>query len=257
VPVESGEDDTSSSSAAFKSAGGVEFADPIQPLSGGSGSGLELRIMRVDDDRSRSYHTRRSPDGTRVACDSDRDGDRAVFVADANGRHLRRVSGDGFAAMPNWSPDGRRLSYVRAEVDNPNVWNLWALELDSGDSRRLTSNASGRPQGGSWFPDGEHIAYSLGPSIVVLDVASGKPAVYPSPQSGRIAGAPAVSPDGRWVIFQLSGDGAWLLDLNDGTARKVLSDPTLGDFTWSPDGSRVAYYSRRDGEWSVWVTVTR
>ena len=257
VPVDASEDDASIWSAAFQSAGGVEFADPIQPPSGGSGNGLGLRIMRIVDERSRSYHTRPSPDGTRVAFDSDRDGDRAVFVADASGRNLRRVSGDGFAAMPNWSPDGRALSYVRAEVDNPNVWNLWALDLDSGESRRLTSNASGRPQGGSWFPDGQHIAYSLGSGIVVLDVASGKPAVYPSPQAGRAAGAPAVSPDGRWVIFQLSGDGAWLLDLTDGAARKVLSDPTAGDFTWSPDGSRVAYYSRRDAEWSVWVTVAR
>ena len=49
---------------------------------------------------------------------------------------------------------------VRAEVDNPNVWNLWAHDLDSGDSRRLTSNASGRPGGGSWFPDGHRIVYS-------------------------------------------------------------------------------------------------
>ena len=46
VPVESSEDDTSSSSAAFQSTGGVEFADPIQPASGESRSGLGLRIMR-------------------------------------------------------------------------------------------------------------------------------------------------------------------------------------------------------------------
>jgi Tol biopolymer transport system component len=146
---------------------------------------------------------------------------------------------------------------VRAEVDNPNVWNLWALDLDSGKSHRLTSNASGRPLGGSWFPDGHRIAYSGGGSIIVLDVATGKPAIYPSPQPGRKTGSPAVSLDGRWVIYAVSGDGAWLLDMADGSSRKVLSDPSIGDFTWSPDSGRVAYYNRREGEWNVWVMTSR
>jgi Helix-turn-helix domain/WD40-like Beta Propeller Repeat len=258
IPVDATEDDTTAS-AAFASAGGVMFTDPVQPAVGTSDptEGLGLRITRVVDDHSRNYHTRPSPDGTRVAFDSDRDGERAVFVANADGRNLRRISGEGFAAAPNWSPDGRRLSYVRAEVDNPNVWNLWAHDLESGDSRRLTSNPSGRPAGGSWFPDGHRIAYTSGSSLIVLDVASGKPAIYPSPQPSRKTGSPAVSPDGRWVIFPLSGDGAWLLDLNDGSSLKVLSDPAVGDFTWSPDGSRVAYYNRRENEWNVWVMAAR
>jgi len=251
------DDDGASTSTSFASAGGVAFADPTQPAAGAIDAGLGLRVTRIVDEHSRNYHTRPSPDGTQVAFDSDRDGERGVFVADADGRNLRRVSGQGFAAVPNWAPDGRTLSFVRAELDNPNVWNLWALDLASGESRRLTSNTSGRPQGGSWFPDGQRIAYSRGGSIVVLDAASGRPTTYPTPQPGRAAGPPAISPDGRYAIFQVTGDGAWLLDLSDGASRKVLSDPSAGDFTWSPDGSRVAYYSRRDAEWNVWVTVAR
>jgi hypothetical protein len=260
IPIDASDDDTLGSSPAFASAGGAAFADAVKPAIGNAGASdvdLGLRITRVVDNTSRNYHARPSPDGTRVAFDSDRDGERAVFVADASGRNLRRVSGDGFAAVPNWSPDGRTLSYARAEPDNANVWNLWALSLDSGESRRLTSNTSGRPQGGSWFPGGQRIAYSRGSSIIVVDLLSGKPTIYPSPQAGRTVGPPAVSPQGRWVIYQVSGDGAWLLDLGDGSSRRVLSDPTAGDFTWSPDGSRVAYFSRRDGEWSVWFMAAR
>jgi Tol biopolymer transport system component len=258
IPVDAMEEDNPTSPA-FASAGGAVFADPVQPAvgTGDPADGLGLRITRVVDDHSQNYHTRPSPDGTRVAFDSDRDGVRAVFVANADGRGLRRISPDGFAAAPNWSPDGKTLSYVRAEVDNPNVWNIWAHDLESGESRRLTSNSSGRLLGGSWFPDGHRIAYSNGNSIIVLDVATSRPTVYPSPQAGRRTGSPSVSPDGRWIIFQVSGDGAWLLDLSDGTSHKVLSDPALGDFTWSPDGSRVAYYDRRDGEWNVWVMAAR
>ncbi len=242
------------------SADGVAFADPVLESSSTSGAavgGLGLRVIRVMNDRGRNGHARQSPDGTRVAFDSDRDGERAVFVADANGQNLRRVSGEGPAAAPNWSPDGRTLSYARAEEGNPDVWNLWALNLDTGESRKLTSNTSGRPVGGSWFPGAERLAYSLGTGIVVLDVGSGSSIVHPAPQAGRRVGAPAVSPDGRWVIYGLAGDGAWLLDLADGSSRKVLSDPSIADLAWSPDGSRVAFYSRREREWGVWMMAAR
>jgi Tol biopolymer transport system component len=242
------------------SGGGVAFADPVLlPTSAGAASdgGLGLRITRVLDDQGRNEHARPSPDGTRVAFDSERDGERAVFVADANGQNLRRVSGAGAAAAPNWSPDGRVLSYVRAEEHNPSVWNLWALDLATGESRRLTSHTSGRPVGGAWFRDGKRLAYSRGADVVVLDVPSGRPAVYPAPQAGRRVGAPAVSPDGRWIVYHVEKDGAWLMDLGDGSSRKVLSDPSIGDLAWSPDGSRVAFYSRREREWGVWMMAAR
>jgi len=251
-------DDETSTSAAFASAGGVAFAEPAAVGTSGDGSGgLGLRLTQVVDDPGRNSHARPSPNGSMVAFDSDREGERGIYVADAGGRNLRRVSGEGFAALPSWSPDGRTIAYVRAEPDNPNVWNLWSLNLDSGQTRRLTANASGRPQGASWFPDSHRVAYAVGNRIMVLDLATGTPAEFASPQAGRKPGAPAVSPDGRLMIFPLSGDGAWLTDLSDGTSRKVLSDPSAGDFTWSPDGTRVAYYSRRDREWGVWIAVAR
>jgi hypothetical protein len=260
TPAVAADDELFGYSPAFESPGGAAFSEPTQAdaaAAGDAGSALGLRITRVVDEESRNYHARPSPDGTRVAFDSDRDGDRGVFVADASGQNLRRISGDGFAAVPNWSPDGHWLSYVHAESDNQDVWNLWMQNVDSGETRRLTSNTTGRPLGGTWFPDGRRIAYARGGSIVVLDVDGGKTTVYPSPQPGRAARAPAVSPDGRWIAFQLSGDGAWLLDLTNGSTLKVLSDSTAEEFTWSPDSSRIAYYSRRDAEWSVWVMAAR
>ena len=258
VAVDATDDETNMYSAAFASAGGASFASatPVA-ASAEDPAGLGLRITRVLDNGSRNYNARPSPDGTKVAFDSDRDGERAVFLADADGRHLRRISGDGFAALPNWSPDGRMLAYARAEANNPAVWNLWLFDLASGDTRRLTSNAAGRPWGGSWFPDGQRLAYARGSSIVVLDAASGRSTEYPSPVSGRAPRVPSVSPNGRWIIFQVAGDGGWALDLTEGSTRRILSDPTAEQFTWSPDGTRVAYYSRKEAAWSVWVMAAR
>jgi Tol biopolymer transport system component len=215
--------------------------------------GAILRITRIVDDSSSNFHARPSPDGTRIAFDSDRDGARGVYVADSDGRNVRRVTGPGFAAVPSWSPDGRMLAFVRAEEDRPRVWNLWTIDLETNETLRLTSHRYGQPWGGSWFPDGKRIAYSHEDRLIVLDLEQDRPRVYPSPRKGRLVRTPAVSPDGRRVVFQVYRDGAWLLDLRDGSMRKVLADPTAEEYTWSPDGRRVAYHSRRSGAWGVWV----
>ena len=219
--------------------------------------GAILRVTSIVDDHSRNFHARPSPDGSLIAFDSDREGERAVYVANADGTDVRRISGDGFAAVPSWSPDGRTLAYVRAEEGRPAVWNLWTTNLDSGATTRVTSHRVGQPWGASWFPDGRRLAYSHETRLVVRDLATGRERAYSSPVKGRLVRTPAVSPDGRRIIFQVRRDGTWLLDLSDGAMRKVLSDPSAEEYTWSPDGRRVAYHSRRSGSWGVWVMAAR
>lgn len=219
--------------------------------------GVVLRVTPVVADAARNFHARPSPDGTHIAFDSDRDGERAVYVADADGSRARRVSGKGYAAVPSWSPDGRSLVFVRAEPARPRVWNLWQLTLASGELRRLTSHPYGQPWGGSWFPDGQRIAYSHEDRIIVRDIARGTHRVYSSPRRGRQLRTPAVSPDGHRILFQVFRDGVWLLDVASGSMRKVLDDPSAEEYSWSPDGRRVAYHSRRSGQWGVWTMAAR
>ncbi|MGH9374400.1 MAG: helix-turn-helix domain-containing protein, partial [Vicinamibacterales bacterium] len=119
-----------------------------------------LRITRIVDDAARNFHVRPSPDGTRIAFDSDRGGVRGVYVANADGRNVRRVSPEGFAAVPSWSPDGSMLAFARAEADRPQVWNLWTLDLETGELAQITDHHSGQLWGGSWFPGSRRIAYS-------------------------------------------------------------------------------------------------
>jgi Tol biopolymer transport system component len=54
-------------------------------------------------------------------------------------------------------------------------------------------------------------------------------------------------------MFQVSGSGAWLLNLRDESMLCVLTDPTAEEFAWAPDGRHVAFHSRRDGQWGIWI----
>ena len=220
-------------------------------------SGAVLRVTSVVGDRGSNFHPRPSPDGKSIAFDSDRDGERGVYVADADGRGVRRVSGPGFAAVPSWSPDGRRLAFVRAESGRPKVWNIWTVDMVSGAGARVTSHRYGQPWGASWFPDGNRIAYSHEDRLIVQSLSGGPVRTFKSPVRGRLVRTPAISPDGKRIIFQVRHDGAWLLDLTNDSMRRVLEDPSAEEFTWSPDGRRVAYHSRRSGTWGVWMMAPR
>ena len=228
----------------------------VQLVEGRLDGGEQLvEVKAFADDGSRNYHARLSPDGAHVAFDSDRDGERGVFIARRDGTMTRKVSGPGFAAVPTWSPTGARLAFVRGESWRRSVWNLWLLDVASDTLERVTSYRHGQLWGASWFPDGNRVAYSHEASLYIMDLASGAQERFDSPVRGEMVRTPAVSPEGRRIVFQVHGDGVSILELDDRSMRRILDDPTAEEFTWDSRGARVAYHSRRDGRWRIWITA--
>jgi TolB protein len=230
---------------------GREAGRLLEASLAGGNRGLEPRAV-LDDD-AHNFHARPSPDGRWIAFDSDRDGTRAVYVMAPDGRDLRKVSGDGFAVIPSWSPDMKWLAFVKAEASRPRVWNLWLRELSSGAMKRVSAFRSGQVWSASWFPDGRAICYSHDDQLIVTDLATGRHRIFDTPIRGRLTRTPAVSPDGSRIVFQVLGDGVWMLDVATGGMRRILDDGTAEEFAWDPRGRRIAYHSRRDGQWRIWV----
>jgi Tol biopolymer transport system component len=231
--------------------------DPVARLMSAEmrGSTSPLEVFTLVSDTARNYHPRLSPDGRLLAFDSDRDGDRGVYVANRDGSHVRRVSGEGFAAVPSWSPDMGSLAFVRGEPDRPQVWNLWRLDWATGALTRLTRHRYGQTWGASWFPDSRQLCYSHEDQLIVLDTDDGSTRRFASPRRGHLVRTPAVSPDGRIVAFQVLRDGVWLLDVESGHMRRLIEDPSAEEFAWDPNGGRLAYHSRRSGEWRIWIAA--
>ncbi len=75
-------------------------------------------------------------------------------------------------------------------------------------------------------------------------------------------GAPAVSPDGRSIVFTLSTldldanrrrSDLWIVDTAGGAPRRFTADPaTEVSPVWSPDGGSIFFLSSRSGSMQVW-----
>ena len=72
-----------------------------------------------------------SPDGRRIAFQSDRSGSLEVWVCDSDGSHARQLTtfGHGHTGSPRWSPDGTRIAFD-SSVDG--MYQIYLTGADGG-----------------------------------------------------------------------------------------------------------------------------
>jgi eukaryotic-like serine/threonine-protein kinase len=126
-----------------------------------------------------------SPDGQRVAFQSDREGDLAIFWQRADGtgpveRLTKPEPGD--VHMPeSWSPDGRLMSFA---VTKGSAFSLWTLTVTDKKAAPFGAVQSAEPIGSVFSPDGRWIVYTSTP--IGGGVSSPNRGIYvqPVPASG-------------------------------------------------------------------------
>ena len=99
-----------------------------------------------------------SPDGTKIAFTSFRDGNAEIYVMNADGTNQTRlISHSASDEGPSWSPDGTKIAF-RSNRDGSENWEVYVMNADGTNQTRLTSHsASDWPA--SWSPDGTKIAF--------------------------------------------------------------------------------------------------
>lgn len=98
-----------------------------------------------------------SPDGTRIAFTSNRDGHFRIWIMGSNGNAPERITTTGAGDLePTWSPDSRRLGFVRQFADGTTDIVIRDL-ITRGESRIVMPGTEGRP---AWSRLGARIAFS-------------------------------------------------------------------------------------------------
>jgi len=179
-----------------------------------------------------------SPSGDRVAMVLSSPGNPEIFVANAQGENIRRLTRNpSVEASPSWSPDGRQLVFTSDAFGKPQ---LYLMDSSGGDMKRLPTNISGYCA----EPDWNHRQ----PNLIAFTAAQGggfQIAVYDfktrsSTFISRVSGD-AVEPvwmgDGRHLLFtHRQGDKRTLTILDSLTGKTfplrhpVLSQSYQGDF---------------------------
>jgi Tol biopolymer transport system component len=202
-----------------------------------------------------------SPDGSRVAFVSDKDGNYEIYVLRLDGSGVSNVTNHpAFDADPAWSPDGTRIAFVSDRADGSEIF---VMNADGSGVRQLTDmrEYSYEPD---WSPDGGRIAFAAegrddqGKRHYEIFVMSAAGSARTQLTYDRADGRnPAWSPDGTRIAFTSRRDGEAQVHVmnSDGSHPLNLTNhPGGGEApTWSPDGAYIAFMAARDENWDIYV----
>ena len=214
-----------------------------------------------------------------IAFTSGRDGNAEIYVMDADGGNLRRLTNNPARDhSPAWSPDGKRIAFVSDRDGHVNVRNspnyeIYVMDADGSNQQNLTNDPD-NDRHPSWSPDGKRIVFSSyrdndrdhNIEIYVMDADGGNPERLTNNLTEDEY--PSWSPDGKRIAFSARRDGhvenkfgityeIYVMDADGGNEQRLTNNRN-NDWApvWSPDGKRIAFKSDRKGDvvnWDIYV----
>jgi serine/threonine protein kinase/Tol biopolymer transport system component len=229
-------------------------------------SGLRRRLV-ADDGVQPSW----SPHGWRIAYWGVPAGSarRILWTVSSEGGKPSKLLDDGSSNWnPVWSPGSPEGAWLYFGSDRSGSLNLWRLSIDE-----RTGSARGKPEpvttpamaSGFWSlsADGRRMIYAANESKSNVESFPFDPATLRVTGPGtavtrgsNLVRSCSISPDGLQVAFHAALPREDLFVVGaDGKGLRQLTDDAAKDRQpfWSPDGSRLLFYSNRGGHYEAWL----
>jgi dipeptidyl-peptidase-4 len=145
------------------------------------------------------------------------------------------------------SPDGTRVTFLRAKQNDQNTFDLWEYNVASHATRMLVDSKVVEPKAAElsdaekarrerariagrhgivdygWSPDGKKLLFPLGGKLYLYDLSVHGNKALRLLETGGEAIDPKISPLGRYVTY-VREQNLWVLDLRDGKPHQLTRD---------------------------------
>lgn len=238
--------------------------------------------VALTQDFAWNLHPTISPDGTKVAFISDRDGLSNIWTMDLEGGDLVQISTEknNLIHSPKWSPDGEFIVATKGIMSSRSIpaGEIWLFHKSGGEGIAIKERVNGKREQNNiadpaFSHDGRYIYFTQntvsGPqfeynrdplegifAITRYDRKTGEETRFAGGTGGAVV--PTPSPDGKYVAFvrRVKNDTAlFIKDLESGVERLLSRElerdmqegfGTEGYFTyfdWTPDSKAIVYWT--------------
>ena len=196
-------------------------------------------VTNITNSPSYDFGATWSPDGSKIAFDSDRTGNHEIFVMDEFGGNLVNLSNNAAAeGHPAWAPNGSKIAFFSTRDGNNEIY---VMNADGSGQTRITNNAA-TDYLPTWSPDGTKIAFTSNRdgNFEIYSMNANGSGLTRLTNNAAEDIEPAWSPDGTKIVFVSLRNGNYEIysmksDGKGNPTRLTNNSPYLdADPTWKP-----------------------